>query len=119
VAQLPPEFIRKGRFDEIFFVDLPKPEARCEIFSIHLRKRKQDPACFDLGALAGATDGFSGAEIEETIVSGLYTAFAGNGELTTETLLGEIRKTRPLSRTMAERLDTLRHWARDRTVAAD
>jgi ATPase family associated with various cellular activities (AAA) len=118
VAQLPPEFIRKGRFDEIFFVDLPKPEARCEIFGIHLRKRKQDPARLDLGALAGATDGFSGAEIEETIVSGLYSAFAGSVQLTTELLLAEIRKTRPLSRTMAERLDALRDWARERTVSA-
>jgi hypothetical protein len=85
---------------------------------IHLRKRKQDPARFDLAALAGATDGFSGAEIEETIVSGLYSAFAASVPLTTELLLAEIRKTRPLSRTMAERLDALRDWARERTVAA-
>jgi ATPase family protein associated with various cellular activities (AAA) len=118
VAKLPPEFIRKGRFDEIFFVDLPKPEIRAEIFAIHLRKRKQDVGRFDLAALGGATEGFSGAEIEETVVAGLYTAFSGGGELTTELLLTEIRRTRPLSRTMAERLDALRQWASDRTVAA-
>ena len=119
VAKLPPEFIRKGRFDEIFFVDLPKPEVRAEIFAIHLRKRKQDVGRFDLAALAGATEGFSGAEIEETVVAGLYTAFSGGVELTSELLLTEIRRTRPLSRTMAERLDALRQWASDRTVAAD
>jgi hypothetical protein len=119
VAKLPPEFIRKGRFDEIFFVDLPKPDVRAEIFSIHLGKRKQDVSRFDLPALAAATDGFSGAEIEETVVAGLYTAFAGGTELTTESLLAEIRRTHPLSRTMSERLDALRQWANDRTVAAD
>jgi hypothetical protein len=119
VAKLPPEFIRKGRFDEIFFVDLPKPAVRAEIFGIHLRKRKQDLSRFDLDALAGATDGFSGAEIEETVVAGMYTAFAGGGELSTDVLLAEIRRTRPLSRTMSERLDALRQWASDRTVAAD
>ena len=119
VAKLPPEFIRKGRFDEIFFVDLPKSDVRAEIFSIHLRKRKQDISRFDLVALAQATDGFSGAEIEETVVAGLYTAFAGGGELTTDSLLSEIQRTHPLSRTMSERLDALRQWASDRTVAAD
>jgi ATPase family protein associated with various cellular activities (AAA) len=119
VAKLPPEFIRKGRFDEIFFVDLPKPDVRAAIFGIHLRKRKQDVGRFDLAALAAATEGFSGAEIEETVVAGLYTAFSGSTELTTDGLLAEIRRTRPLSRTMSERLDALRQWASDRTVAAD
>jgi SpoVK/Ycf46/Vps4 family AAA+-type ATPase len=119
VAKLPPEFIRKGRFDEIFFVDLPKQDVRAEIFGIHLRKRKQDLSRFDPAALAAATEGFSGAEIEETVVAGLYTAFSGGSQLTTDVLLSEIRRTRPLSRTMSERLDALRQWARDRTVAAD
>ena len=119
VAKLPPEFIRKGRFDEIFFVDLPRREVRAEIFAIHLRRRKQDAARFDLRTLAEETEGFSGAEIEETVAAGLYSAFAENGELTTELLLAEIRRTRPLSRTMAERLDALRQWARERTVAAE
>ena len=119
VARLPPEFIRKGRFDEIFFVDLPGAPAREAIFRIHLAKRKQDPATFDLAALAGATSDFSGAEIEETIVSGLYTAFAAGRPLDSDTIVAEARRTRPLSRTMGERLTALRNWARDRTVAAD
>ena len=118
VSKLPPEFIRKGRFDEIFFVDLPVVETRKDILAIHLRKRKQDPAKFDTDALAGATEGFSGAEIEQVIVSGLYTAFASGAALTTATLRAEIARTRPLSRTMAERLSALREWASDRTVAA-
>jgi AAA+ superfamily predicted ATPase len=119
VAKLPPEFIRKGRFDEVFFVDLPKPESRREIFSIHLRKRKQDPERFDTQALAAATEGFSGAEMEQAVIGGLYTAFACNAPLTTEMLLKEVSATRPLSRTMRERLDDLRMWAAERTVGAD
>ena len=118
VSKLPPEFIRKGRFDEIFFVDLPVAKTRAEVFAIHLRKRKQDPGNFDLALLAEASDGFSGAEIEQCIISGLYTAFAGKNSLTTKGLLAEISRTRPLSRTMAERLAELRAWASDRTVAA-
>lgn len=119
VAKLPPEFIRKGRFDEVFFVDLPRPESRTAIFQIHLGKRKQDPASFDLPALVVATEGFSGAEIEQAIVSGLYTAFSGNVALSNDILLREIDNTRPLSQTMSERLDDLREWARARTVSAD
>jgi len=119
VAQLPPEFIRKGRFDEVFFVDLPKPDARRAIFDIHLRKRKQDPSAFDLEALVIATEGFSGAEIEQAIVSGLYSAFAANAPLTSAQLVREIDETRPLSQTMAEKLDALREWSRNRAVAAD
>ena len=119
VAKLPPEFIRKGRFDEIFFVDLPAPAAREEIFRIHLARRRQDAACFDLGSLAATTADFSGAEIEEAIVSGLYTAFAAGRRLDTETIVAEAKRTRPLSRTMGERLTALRNWARERTVAAD
>jgi hypothetical protein len=118
VAKLPPEFIRKGRFDEVFFVDLPRPESRCAIFTIHLRKRKQDPSRFDLAALAAATEGFSGAEMEQAIVGALYSAFARNAPLSTQMLLDEIAATRPLSRTMRERLDDLRRWAADRTVGA-
>ena len=119
VAKLPPEFIRKGRFDEVFFVDLPRARARCDIYAIHLRKRKQDPAAFDLARLVAASEGFSGAEMEQAIVSGLYTAFSTNSPLSTEILLAEIAATRPLSRTMHERLDDLRTWAADRTVSAD
>ena len=118
VSKLPPEFIRKGRFDEIFFVDLPVAKTRMDVFGIHLRKRRQDPAKFDLAVLAEATEGFSGAEIEQCIIAGLYTVFAGKGVLTTPALLSEISRTRPLSRTMSERLAELRAWASDRTVAA-
>jgi SpoVK/Ycf46/Vps4 family AAA+-type ATPase len=119
VAKLPPEFIRKGRFDEVFFVDLPSANARRAIFTIHLRKRRQDPALFDLERLAGASEGFSGAEMEQAIVSGLYTAFSAKTSLSTELLLAELAGTRPLSRTMQERLDDLRNWASKRTVTAD
>ena len=118
VSKLPPEFIRKGRFDEIFFVDLPQPDAREEIFRIHLGRRKQDATTFDLRALAAATDGFSGAEIEESIVSALYAVFAEGRALSTNDLVDEAGKTRPLSRIMAERLVTLRQWASERTVSA-
>lgn len=93
IAQLPPEFIRKGRFDEVFFVDLPKPEAREEIFRIHLRKRNQDPTRFELKVLAEATDGFSGAEIEQVVVGALYGAFTNGGALTTTLLLAEAEAT--------------------------
>ena len=119
VTTLPPEFIRKGRFDEVFFVDLPGAAARRAIFEIHLAKRKQRPDRFGLDALVEAAEGFSGAEIEQAIVSGLYTAFACNAPLSSDVLLAELAATRPLSRTMAERLDGLRDWARDRTVSAD
>jgi hypothetical protein len=119
VAKLPPEFIRKGRFDEVFFVDLPTAQARCAIFTIHLRKRKQDPASFDLARLAAASEGFSGAEMEQAIIAGLYTAFSANTPFTTDILLAELAATRPLSRTMREKLDDLRRWAADRTVSAE
>ena len=119
VSRLPPEFIRKGRFDEVFFVDLPQPAVREAIFGIHLARRRQQPSGFDLAKLAAATDGFSGAEIEESVVAGLFTAFAGNQPLTTEALLGEIANTRPLALTMTEKIGELRAWARDRTVMAD
>ena len=119
VSKLPPEFIRKGRFDEIFFVDLPKPAAREEIFRIHLRKRKQDEKSFDVVKLAAATDGFSGAEIEESIVSAMYGAFADGRALATADLLSEAAKTRPLARIMSERLAALRQWAGERTVSAE
>jgi len=118
VAKLPPEFLRKGRFDEIFFVDLPDAESRGSIFEIHLRRRGQEPKRFDLSLLVGATEGFSGSEIEQAIVSGLYTAFSEKKELSTEILLGEIKLTRPLSMTMAEKIAWLREWARERTVSA-
>jgi len=119
ISKLPPELLRKGRFDEIFFVDLPRREVRSEVFAIHLRSRGREVGDFDLEALADAADGFSGAEIEQAVVSSLYTAFSREAELTTELLLEEIQLTRPLSVTMAEKIEHLRAWAGDRAVLAD
>jgi len=119
VDQLPPELLRKGRFDEVFFVDLPDAAAREEILRIHLANRNRDPDRFDVAALAREGEGFSGAELEQVVVSALYGAFAGDGELDTELLLQEIRSTRPLSVTAAERIGALREWARERTVPAN
>ena len=118
IAKLPPEFIRKGRFDEVFFVDLPDAVARAEILRIHMRKRKQDPPRVDIAALAEASEGFSGAELEQAVVGGLYSAFAAGAGLDTARLAKEISGTRPLSGTMRERIAELRHWASDRTVPA-
>jgi len=119
IHRLPPEFLRKGRFDEIFFVDLPDPDTRREIFRIHLARREQDPDSFDVELLANQTDGFSGSEIEGVVVSGLYTAFSDRCELDTGMLAREIRQTRPLSVTMAEKISELRDWATGRTVLAN
>ncbi len=119
VHELPAELLRKGRFDEIFFVDLPQASVRSEIFAMHLACRKLDPASFDLGALAAASDGYSGAEIEQTIVSALYDA-AGNGTPPDQpALLHALQQTRPLSLLMREQVEALRAWARERCVAAD
>jgi SpoVK/Ycf46/Vps4 family AAA+-type ATPase len=118
IDQLPPEMIRKGRFDEIFFIDLPTAAERKDVVAIHLKKRERDPARFDLGALAAASDGFSGAEIEQAVVSALYTAFSASSEVTTEILVGELRATRPLSVTRREDIAELRAWAADRAVPA-
>ena len=118
VEKLPAEFLRKGRFDEVFFVDLPTPEEREAVLRFHLSKRKQDPATFDLKALVKATDGFSGAEIEAAIVSAMYRAFADGKALTTGSLLAEIGATQPLSRTRAEDIARLRLWALGRAVMA-
>jgi len=119
LSAVPPELLRKGRFDEIFFVDLPTEEERRTIFALHLERRKQDPSKFDLPALSAASDGFSGAEIEQAVVSAMYTAFAEKRDLNSQDLLGELKATRPLSVLMAEKIESLRDWARDRCVPAD
>jgi hypothetical protein len=119
ISCLPPELVRKGRFDEIFFVDLPVKENRQEILRIHLRKRGLEPDRFDVTALADATEGFSGSEIEQAIVSCMYTAHAQARVPSSEDLLGEIKQTRPLSVLMAEKVAELREWAADRTVPCD
>jgi SpoVK/Ycf46/Vps4 family AAA+-type ATPase len=119
IKMLPPELIRKGRFDEIFFVDLPKTEARKSILAIHLQKRSEKYQDLDMDKLALVTKGFSGAEIEQAVVSALYAAQAQRVPLTTEHIIDETMRTRPLSVVMHERIAALRHWASDRTVACD
>ncbi|MFH1746682.1 MAG: AAA family ATPase [Planctomycetota bacterium] len=118
ITHLPPELLRKGRLDDIFFVDLPSPEERACIFEIHLAKRHRDPADFDLDLLAETADGFSGAEIEEAIISALYDVFYLGHDLTTEDIIGAIRETVPLSKTMAEDITALRTWAQGRARGA-
>lgn len=119
IAALPPELLRKGRFDEIFFVDLPGLEARHAILSIHLKKRKRDPKKFDVPALADSCAGYSGAEIEQAIIGALHEAYAAKIELTTEHVLAALEGSPPLSVTMAERIAELRQWAAGRCVPAD
>ncbi len=118
IQALPPELLRKGRLDEIFFVDLPDLATRKEIFAIHLAKRNLKPGTFDLGALAEASDGFSGSEIEQAVVASLYSCMHEPGLLSNEHLLEEINRTRPLSVVMKEKIDYMRAWARERTVPA-
>lgn len=119
VQRLPPELLRKGRFDEVFFVDLPDTATRRQIVQLHLQRRNQDPAQFDLDAIADATEEFSGAELEQVIVAALYSVFAAQQPLSTAALLTEARSTRPLARVMSEKVAALRAWARDRTVPAN
>lgn len=119
VSQLPPELLRKGRFDEIFFVDLPQAPGREEILRIHLAKNKQDPKAFDLARLAAASGGFSGAEIEQAIVAALYEVHAEKRALDTDAVEKEMKRTRPLSVVMAEKVAALRAWASERAVPAD
>jgi ATP-dependent 26S proteasome regulatory subunit len=118
VTVLPPELIRKGRFDELFFVDLPSVDERKQVFSIQLTKRKRNPADYDLDRVAEAAKGFSGAEIESAVQTGLYAAFARKLELSTEDLLTALSSTVPLSVTRAEEIATLRAWAKHRAVWA-
>ena len=119
VSALPPELMRKGRLDEIFFVDLPDALSRQAIFDIHLRKRALDPKRFDLPDLAAASDGFTGAEIEQAIVAARYAASAQDTTPTTTHIMAELVNTKPLSVVRAEDIQTLRSWAKDRTVAAN
>jgi SpoVK/Ycf46/Vps4 family AAA+-type ATPase len=115
---LPPELLRKGRFDEIFFVDLPAPAERRDIFRIHLQRRKRNPANYDLNALAELAEDFSGAEIEQAVVAGLYEAFAENVELGQNHLARAIQETFPLAVTMRDEILRQREWARGRTRPA-
>lgn len=119
IEALPPELMRKGRFDEIFFVDLPNAANRAGILKIHLQRRQRDPGDFDLPALAHAAEGFSGAELEQVIMASLYRAFAEDSELETRHILAEIAATRPLSVVLGEKIANLRAWAKERCVEAD
>jgi AAA+ superfamily predicted ATPase len=118
IEMLPPELLRKGRFDEIFFVDLPTRAIREEILSIHLKKKRRDPKDFALDNLATRSVGFSGAELEEAVREGLYDAFAEGRELSSEHIGRALDKTFPLSRTMRDQIDSLRQWAKVRARLA-
>jgi SpoVK/Ycf46/Vps4 family AAA+-type ATPase len=114
VSLLPPELLRKGRFDEIFFVDLPSQSEREEIFSIHLKKRGRDPESFDISKLASSTENFSGAEIEQIVIDALITAYSKKTEITQKILEEIVRRTVPLSVTYEENIKELRIWSRNR-----
>ncbi len=118
ISQLPPELLRKGRLDEIFFVDLPSEEERRGILAIHLARRGRDFKNFDLGPIVEAADGFSGAELEQAVISALYDAFYDGRELKSEDLMKAVRETVPLSKTMSERIGELRAWAAGRARPA-
>lgn len=118
VDRLPGEFLRKGRFDELFFVDLPNFEERSQIFQIHLSKRRSDVSRFDLSQLSSVSEGFSGAEIEQGIVAAMYEAFAQDREFTQLDIISAVKSTTPLSRTMTEQVAALRDWARLRARPA-
>jgi SpoVK/Ycf46/Vps4 family AAA+-type ATPase len=111
IRRLPPELLRKGRFDEIFFVGLPSPKEREAIYRVHLAKRHRDPKVFDLPELVKATDAFSGAEIEHTIKDGLFSAFDAGRELESSDILTSAGSTYPLSRSRAREIDELTRWA--------
>jgi SpoVK/Ycf46/Vps4 family AAA+-type ATPase len=119
ITALPPELVRKGRFDEIFFVDLPSPAARAEILAIHCKKRGVVVSDNDVKVLAARSDGFSGAELEQAVVSALYTAHAQQQNANARLIAAELEATRPLSVVLGEKITELRAWATDRTVPAD
>jgi ATP-dependent 26S proteasome regulatory subunit len=118
VTVLPPELIRKGRFDELFFVDLPNQAERKQVFSIQMARRKRNPAEFDLEEVAAAAKGYSGAEIDAAVQGALYAAYSEKKPLSTQLLLDALSQTVPLSTTRAEEIAALREWARTRAVAA-
>ncbi|MBC7473825.1 MAG: AAA family ATPase [Candidatus Sericytochromatia bacterium] len=118
ISHLPPELLRKGRFDEIFFLDLPELKERAEIFAIHLIKRGRDPKNFDLQNMAITTEGFSGSEIEELIISSMYDSFEEDRELNNDDIKNAISHSVPLSHTMKEVIDELRLWTKNRARPA-
>jgi SpoVK/Ycf46/Vps4 family AAA+-type ATPase len=118
IYMLPPEFLRKGRFDEIFFVDLPNAELRENIFRIHLAKRRLDPAKFDCKSLAEKSADFNGAEIEQAVISALYRATSRKEQISTGHIIEQLESTKPLAVVKKEEVEALREWARYRTVPA-
>jgi len=118
VTVLPPELIRKGRFDELFFVDVPNQTERKQILSIQLAKRKRHPSDFDLDGVATAAKGYSGAEIDAAVQSALFSAYSAKKPLATQTLIDALASTVPLSIIRAEEIQSLREWARTRAVRA-
>jgi len=114
ISSLPPELLRKGRFDEIFFLDLPTEEERKEIFAVHLRKRRRIPVDYDLDALAAASEGYVGAELEQAVIEAMYIGFNDNQrEFTTEDVLKSIKRLVPLSVSQRETISSLRLWLRE------
>jgi SpoVK/Ycf46/Vps4 family AAA+-type ATPase len=119
VTALPPEVMRRGRFDEIFFLDLPTEPERREIITVHLRKRRRDPAVFNVFQLAKECEGYTGAELEQAIIDAMYQSFAEERDIRTEDIIAAIARTVPLSRSQREVIDRLRSWLRDgRTQSA-
>jgi SpoVK/Ycf46/Vps4 family AAA+-type ATPase len=118
VSVLPPELIRKGRFDELFFVDLPNQSERKQIFALELKRRNRCPAEFDLGQVAGAARGYSGAEIQAALQAALYASFSSKQPVATSSLIDALARTVPLSATRAEEIQQFRVWARGRAVPA-
>ncbi len=119
ISALPPELMRKGRFDEVFFVDLPDSIAREQILKIHLQRRNRDADQFDIRSLAATAKEFTGSELEQVVMSGLFAAFSENAELEDRHIASEIQKTKPLAVLMKERITELRNWAKDRCVSAN
>ena len=119
ISALPPELMRKGRFDEVFFIDLPDVTARRQIFSIHLKRKGRDPRKFQIDELVDASKDMTGSEIEQSIAAGLFHAFAENRNLQTKDILRSIQETNPLSGMMHERIESLRNWAATRCVSAE
>jgi SpoVK/Ycf46/Vps4 family AAA+-type ATPase len=118
VSMLPPELLRKGRFDEIFFVDLPSPTERRTIIEIHIIKKNRKVADFDIPRIVAATQGFSGSEIEQAIVSALFDAFEAKKDIDTDSVVRSCNEIIPLSYQMKERIDYMRDWAKSRARRA-
>src|SRR5262249_30304919 len=113
VTTLPPEVIRRGRFDEIFFLDLPTDAERRDIITVHLHKRRRDPSLFDIRRLAMESDGYTGAELEQAVIDALYAGFDQERDIRTEDVITAIARTVPLSKSQREVIERLRSWLRD------